>query len=430
MKKRFALTLTVLGLTAALTACAGSSDTVEPGYVGLDAAKETALTASQLAAADATFTTAELEDRDGTAYYELDFNDGTTAYHYAVDAITGAVIESSSEAVGKDTGTSTATNNDIGEEDAKDIALKDAGIQEADTVYLLVKPDYDDGTAIYEVEFYADGIEYDYEIDAGTGEIRSMDHDAEGYTATDTANSSAAISETEAKATALNDAGVKESDTAYLSVKLDYDDGVQVYDVEFYVASSATEYDYEIDASTGKILSKDYDIEGYTAATSSPSTTTSSSASTAVDESKAKEIALSDAGVSASDVTFRSVKLDYDDGVQKYDIEFCVTGTGVVYDYEINASNGKILSSEQDTNGYRGGQQSSSSSVKSEADCRAIALAKVPGATADHIRMRLERDDGLQKYEGSIVYDGMEYEFEIDAYSGAILEWDAESIYD
>ena len=148
-----------------------------------------------------------------------------------------------------------------------------------------------------------------------------------------------------------------------------------------------------------------------------------------MDEARAKEIALSDAGVSASDVTFRSVKLDYDDGVQKYDLEFCVTGTGVVYEYEINASTGKILNSEQDTNGYRGGQQTGSS-VKSESECQAIALGKVPGATADHIRMRLERDDGLQKYEGTIVYDGMEYEFEIDAYSGAILEWDAESIYD
>ena len=257
MKKKFALTLTALGLAAALTACAGSSDTVEPGYVGLDAAKETALTASQLTAADATFTTAELEDRDGTAYYELDFNDGTTAYHYAVDAVTGAVIESSSEAVGQSTNTSTST--DIGEEEAKNIALKDAGVKESDTVYLLVKPDYDDGTAIYEVEFYAGSTEYDYEIDAATGKIRSSDHDAEGYTPSTAAGSAAAISETTAKTTALNDAGVKESDTAYLSVKLDYDDGVQVYDVEFYVASTATEYDYEIDAATGKILSKDSD---------------------------------------------------------------------------------------------------------------------------------------------------------------------------
>lgn len=422
MKKKFALTLAVLGLTAALTACSDSPSTVEPGYVGLDAAKETALTASQLTAADATFTTAELEDRDGTAYYELDFNDGTTAYHYAVDAVTGAVIESSSQSV--DTATGTSTANDISEEDAKDIALKDAGIAEADTAYLMVKPDYDDGTAIYEVEFYAGSTEYDYEIDAGTGKILSMDHDAEGYTpSADTG--SATITEAEAKSTALTDAGVKEADTSYLSVKLDRDDGVLVYDVEFYVASTATEYDYEINASTGKILNKDSDAEGYT----KPASGSTSTSSASVDEAKAKEIALSDAGVSASDVTFRSVKLDYDDGVQKYDLEFCVTGTGVVYEYEINASTGKILNSEQDTNGYRGGQQTGSS-VKSESECQAIALGKVPGATADHIRMRLERDDGLQKYEGTIVYDGMEYEFEIDAYSGAILEWDAESIYD
>ena len=44
--------------------------------------------------------------------------------------------------------------------------------------------------------------------------------------------------------------------------------------------------------------------------------------------------------------------------------------------------------------------------------------------------MRLERDDGRELYEGTIVYNGMKYEFEVDAYSGAIREWDAESVYD
>ena len=419
MKKKFALTLTVLGLTAALTACAGSADTVEPGYVGLDAAKETALTASQLTAADATFTTAELEDRDGTAYYELDFNDSSTAYHYAVDAITGAVIESSSQAVSLSTNAGTG---DIGEEQAKAIALEDAGIKETDTVYLQVKPDYDDGVAVYEVEFYAGSTEYDYEIDAATGEIRSMDHDAEGY-APSTGTATATISETEAKTIALTDAGVKAADTAYLAVKLDYDDGVAVYDVEFYAGT--TEYDYEIDAATGKIRSKDSDAEGYT----KPATSTGTS-TTSVDEAKAKEIALADAGVTASDVTFRTVKTDYDDGIQTYEIGFCVTGTGALYEYEISAQTGRILSRDYDQNSRNNGNGNGNGTMKSEADCRAIALGKVPGATAEHIRMRLERDDGCYLYEGSIVYDGMEYEFEIDAYSGAILEWDAESIYD
>ena len=44
--------------------------------------------------------------------------------------------------------------------------------------------------------------------------------------------------------------------------------------------------------------------------------------------------------------------------------------------------------------------------------------------------MRLETDDGRKQYEGTIIYDEMKYEFEVDAYSGAIREWDAESVYD
>ena len=59
-----------------------------------------------------------------------------------------------------------------------------------------------------------------------------------------------------------------------------------------------------------------------------------------------------------------------------------------------------------------------------------IALAKVPGATENDIRLNLDRDDGKLRYEGKIIYDGMEYDFEIDAYSGAIQEWEAESVFD
>ena len=40
--------------------------------------------------------------------------------------------------------------------------------------------------------------------------------------------------------------------------------------------------------------------------------------------------------------------------------------------------------------------------------------------------MALDRDDGVYKYEGDIIYNGMEYEFEIDANSGTILEWSEE----
>ena len=62
---------------------------------------------------------------------------------------------------------------------------------------------------------------------------------------------------------------------------------------------------------------------------------------------------------------------------------------------------------------------------------KAIALAKVPGATVDHIHdFELDNDDDDRddrpEYEGEIKYDGYEYEFEIDAYTGEITEWEVE----
>ena len=52
---------------------------------------------------------------------------------------------------------------------------------------------------------------------------------------------------------------------------------------------------------------------------------------------------------------------------------------------------------------------------------------QVPGATAGNIaEFETDRDDGRIEYEGKIYYGGMEYEFEIDAYSGAFRKWECE----
>lgn len=59
-------------------------------------------------------------------------------------------------------------------------------------------------------------------------------------------------------------------------------------------------------------------------------------------------------------------------------------------------------------------------------EAQGIALERVPGATAQNISIELDEDDGWYIYEGDIVYDGMEYEFEIDANSGNILKWEEE----
>lgn len=57
-------------------------------------------------------------------------------------------------------------------------------------------------------------------------------------------------------------------------------------------------------------------------------------------------------------------------------------------------------------------------------EARDIALARVEGATASNISIELDEDDGWYVYEGEIFYNGMEYEFEIDADSGNILKWE------
>ena len=59
-------------------------------------------------------------------------------------------------------------------------------------------------------------------------------------------------------------------------------------------------------------------------------------------------------------------------------------------------------------------------------EARDIALARVEGATASNISIELDHDDGWYVYEGEIFYNGMEYEFEIDADSGNILKWEEE----
>lgn len=144
----------------------------------------------------------------------------------------------------------------IGVKKAKSIALKHAGLKSSQVKFLKAKLDYDDGRAVYEIEFYRGSTEYDYEIDAKTGKILSYDHDIEDY---ESSKASTKISAGKAKKIALKHAGLKESQVKGLKVSLDTDDGKKVYEVEF--RKGKYEYSYEISASTGKILDyeKEYD---------------------------------------------------------------------------------------------------------------------------------------------------------------------------
>ncbi|MDR1620217.1 MAG: PepSY domain-containing protein [Clostridiales bacterium] len=147
------------------------------------------------------------------------------------------------------------SNTDIGEAKAKEIALDHADLKETDVVFVRVHLDYDDGWREYEVEFYSGNVEYDYDIDSVSGEIRSYDRDAEYYVPTppktDSQNA-ADIGEAKAKETALSHAGYTADKVQRLKAERDYDDGRLEYEVEFYVGN--IEYSYEIDATNGTVL--------------------------------------------------------------------------------------------------------------------------------------------------------------------------------
>ncbi len=133
---------------------------------------------------------------------------------------------------------------------------------------------------------------------------------------------------------------------------------------------------------------------------------------------KARAAALSHAGLAAADVTFTETKLERDDGRQVYDIEF--QAGDMKYDYEIDAVTGEVVSYEVKSGTPR--------SVISKEKAQEIALAKVPGADASHVtKLKLDRDDGKQFYEVEIDYQGAEYEMEIDAVSGEIIDFDMDS---
>ena len=165
-------------------------------------------------------------------------------------------------------------------------------------------------------------------------------------------NASGDIGIEKANEIAISHAGLSSGSVSFVKAKLDTEDGVKVYDIEFY--SGNVEYDYEINAATGAIVSFDQDIENYEiptqpaaptqAATQPQSAAPTQAASSVISVDKAKQIALSHAGVSGA--SFKKVKLDKDDGVRVYEIEFKVGN--VEYEYDIDASSGAIISSSSE----------------------------------------------------------------------------------
>ena len=117
------------------------------------------------------------------------------------------------------------------------------------------------------------------------------------------------------------------------------------------------------------------------------------------------------------DLTNLKVKKDFDDGVSIYEVDFQAANK----QYEILTTDFEIDDDYVDPN---------TQTAVSEADAKAAALARVEGASDSDIRIQLQRDDGQLVYEGTIIYNNTEYDFEINAETGDFLSWEQDSVYD
>ena len=153
------------------------------------------------------------------------------------------------------------------------------------------------------------------------------------------ANKTKKISADKAKKIALGDAKLAEKDVTFVKVELEFENNRLVYDVEFY--SGNVEYDYDIDAVSGAIVSADKDIENYVIPAQPSTEAPTKAQASEISVEKAKQIALSHAGVGSA--RFTKAKIDYENGVKVYEIEFKVGN--MEYEYDINVVNGAIVSS-------------------------------------------------------------------------------------
>ena len=168
----------------------------------------------------------------------------------------------------------------IGVEAAKSAAFAHAGLDAAQVTMGEVDFDYEDGRMVYELEFYASGAEYEYDIDASTGAVVKFSQEggrpqtgsstgsggASGNVpsgaGSGTAQSGAGGTATDigseaALAAALNHAEVSQDQVYDLEVKQEYDDGRLEYEIEF--KTGGWEYEYTISAADGAILDYERD---------------------------------------------------------------------------------------------------------------------------------------------------------------------------
>ncbi len=341
--------LPALGLGAlvlGLSACGGNPKASTAEYIGIAAAKEVALNDAGVPAAQADFSSAGLDNKNGTFYYEINFTGNGIQYEYDIDAMTGVVIEGLSSAAGEngagaeEPGAAGAVSTD------EILAAGETGGISAEGQ--SVSPD---GSGETSTRVSADGQSPASQAPgsgqpaAGTDQAPAAAHAGQSQTPAGQSQatagqpqpapagqsqSSASITESQAQSIALSHAGVTETDLVFIEAKRDFDDGQEIFEVEFFT-SGGTEYNYDIRVSDGSVIKYDYETK--------TAQTTPQPGTGMISEDQARQAVLD--RVPGAPAAAVSLHLDEDDGRMEYEGE--LKHDGMKYEFKIDAYSGSIL---------------------------------------------------------------------------------------
>lgn len=179
-------------------------------------------------------------------------------------------IENTLNGASANTETSTVINVEITLEEAMDIALADAKTDRENAAFTQAKLDIDDAEKHYDIDFKVGGVEHEYEISLD-GKILKHELDRE-----DTDDENPDVSRTEyrkeTKTEVVGYISVDDAKVAVLAysnfdkdevvlVEADFDDEdndeAAHYDIELVIDNK--EYEYKVDAKTGKVISVEAD---------------------------------------------------------------------------------------------------------------------------------------------------------------------------
>ncbi len=366
--------------------------------------------------------------------------------HMSISALNGILNGTIDTDAPHHNGGSHGESDNVGSEEAAlAIALEHAGVTLDQLSWYEICLDFDDGIWVYEVEFVVGNTEYEYEINAITGEIIKFEtefeddpHGAPPVTERPTQQpGSNFLSEDEIRAIVFNHAGVNANDVREFEIELDDEHGIRVYEVEFKAGN--IEYDYVVNAVTGEIIKSETEVDDDpTAAPGTPRPTaqpTQQPGSEFLSEDEIRAIVFNHAGVNANDVREFEIELDDEDGIWVYEVDF--KAGNIEYDYVVNAVTGAIIRVEteidDDPTAAPGTPrptaqptQQPGSELLSEDEIRAIVFSHA-GVNANDVRefeIELDDEDGIWVYEVEFESGRHEYSYEVNALTGEIIDYE------